>query len=56
MVVHDGLVTNLVLVSQGGGGGGGGGKREVVDRDWSREQVQLLVKAVALYPAGTIKR
>ena len=46
-------------VSQGGaqgGGGGGGGGRDMVDKDWSREQVQLLVKAVSLHPAGTSKR
>ena len=43
--------------AQGQGGGGGGGGRGVLsDKDWSREEVQLLVKAVALHPSGTNKR
>ena len=30
--------------------------KDVTDKEWSREQVQLLVKAVTLHPAGTNKR
>ena len=46
-----------LTVSQSGAQGGGGGGRDLLsDRDWSREEVQLLVKAVALYPSGTSRR
>ncbi|XP_022104940.1 dnaJ homolog subfamily C member 2-like isoform X2 [Acanthaster planci] len=34
----------------GGGGSGGAGK------NWSEEEIQLLVKAVKLFPAGTVSR
>jgi DnaJ family protein C protein 2 len=43
-------------VSQGGGAQGAEGVRDMTDKEWSREQVQLLVKAVTLHPAGTSKR
>ena len=37
--------------SKGGGGGSGG-----AGKNWSEEEVQLLVKAVKLFPAGTVSR
>lgn len=36
--------------ASGGGGGGGGGK------GWNEEDLQLLIKAVNLFPAGTNAR
>lgn len=34
----------------------GGGKDVASDKEWSREEVQLLVKAVTLYPSGSNRR
>ena len=42
-------------VAQGGAQVAGRG-RDSPSRDWDKEQVQLLVKAVSLYPAGTSRR
>ena len=38
--------------SSGGGGGGGGGDKKA----WSEEELQMLIKAVNLFPAGTQDR
>ena len=43
-------------VGQGGVAQGTEGVKDVTDKEWSREQVQLLVKAVTLHPAGTSQR
>lgn len=39
--------------SKGGGGGGGDGSSH---KPWNQEDLQLLIKAVNLFPAGTTKR
>ena len=55
-VVREILSHTVSQTGAQGQGGGGGGRGVLSDKDWSREEVQLLVKAVALHPSGTNKR
>ncbi|ODM90758.1 DnaJ subfamily C member 2 [Orchesella cincta] len=42
--------------SDNSGGGGGGSRRGKGDEQWCHEELQLLIKAVNLFPAGTAQR
>lgn len=44
-----------VAAAAGRGGGGGGGEGSS-HKAWSTDDLQLLIKAVNLFPAGTSKR
>lgn len=37
-------------------GGGGGGSDSSANKPWNQDDLQLLIKAVNLFPAGTTKR
>lgn len=37
-------------------GGGGGGSEGSSNKTWNQDDLQLLIKAVNLFPAGTTKR